>query len=214
MTKTSDNVYFEEALDLTCSVMDKIDYSEEDYFVAVIGRYNEIRKIMKEILMFDTDIGIGDVELRPKDSNGYTDEYILSVENVDGEVNVCCEPIKAEDEYLLSYADEMYILNNCSSKLLPYCSADMIYFTTIGEFEDSCGSDNNCETCNAECNCTCCTKCGSEDSFINYSTDEDGELHGFSASKSDDGDYYSYSFYTNKSIHKNDIIEILKEIGF
>ena len=43
---------------------------------------------------------------------------------------------------------------------------------------------------------------------------DDGELHGFTASKSTGSGYHSYSFYTSDNLSKSDIHDMLKEFGF
>ena len=49
-----------------------------------------------------------------------------------------------------------------------------------------------------------CDKC------VEYSKDDDGDIHGFTASKSDEDGYVCYSFYTSENLMKNDIEDILK----
>lgn len=60
--------------------------------------------------------------------------------------------------------------------------------------------------------CDCGCHCG--DSCVEYDKSDDGELHGFTASKSTDNGYHSYSFYTSDKLSKSDICDILKEFGF
>lgn len=53
-----------------------------------------------------------------------------------------------------------------------------------------------------------------EDTLVKYSDDKDGDTHGFTASRSDENGYYSYSFYTSEKLDKNDIKKMLKDMGF
>lgn len=53
-----------------------------------------------------------------------------------------------------------------------------------------------------------------EDILVEYSEDKDGDTHGFTASRSDENGYYSYSFYTSEKLDKNDIRKMLKDMGF
>lgn len=55
---------------------------------------------------------------------------------------------------------------------------------------------------------------GDEDTLVEYSDDKDGDTHGFTASRSDENGYYSYSFYTSEKLDKNDIQKMLKDMGF
>lgn len=52
------------------------------------------------------------------------------------------------------------------------------------------------------------------DTLVEYSDDKDGDTHGFTASRSDENGYYSYSFYTSEKLDKNDIQKMLKDMGF
>lgn len=53
-----------------------------------------------------------------------------------------------------------------------------------------------------------------DDILVEYSEDTDGDTHGFTASRSDENGYYSYSFYTSEKLDKNDIQKMLKDMGF
>lgn len=53
-----------------------------------------------------------------------------------------------------------------------------------------------------------------DDTLVEYSDDKDGDTHGFTASRSDENGYYSYSFYTSEKLDKNDIQKMLKDMGF
>ena len=53
-----------------------------------------------------------------------------------------------------------------------------------------------------------------KDTLVEYSEDKDGDTHGFTASRSDENGYYSYSFYTSEKLDKNDIQKMLKDMGF
>lgn len=51
-----------------------------------------------------------------------------------------------ENGYLTDDSPVMYILDNCSSKVIPYCKGKTVYEVTVGEIED-CDCD--------ECECAC-----------------------------------------------------------
>ena len=53
-----------------------------------------------------------------------------------------------------------------------------------------------------------------KDEHVEYSKDKDGDLHGFTASKSDGNSYYSYSVYTSDKLSVRDIQSLLQEVGF
>lgn len=101
-------------------------------------------------------------------------------------------------------SDETYLLDNCSSKIIPICDGSDLYFVNI---EDECD-------CDEECGCECLCGCHRGDSCVEYSKTDDGELHGFTASKLTGNGYHSYNFYTSDNLSKSDIRDMLKELGF
>ena len=77
---------------------------------------------------------------RPEWEN-YHDEYLISLNN-DG---IWCEPMKLDGKYLTDESTITYILDNCSSKVIPYCKGKTVYEVTVGD--DVCDCD--------ECECAC-----------------------------------------------------------
>lgn len=53
-----------------------------------------------------------------------------------------------------------------------------------------------------------------KDKYVEYSKDKDGDLHGFTASKSDGNSYYSCSVYTSDKFSLKDIQSLLQGAGF
>ena len=47
-----------------------------------------------------------------------------------------------------------------------------------------------------------------------FSVDEDGNAHGFTASRSDGDSYISYSYYSSDELSHEDIQKMLKAFGF
>ena len=80
------------------------------------------------------------------DWDGYDDEYILSM-NHNG---IWLEKFKREDgKYLTDESTITYILDNCSSKVIPYCKGKIVYEVTVGKDDDECDCDecDDCEEC-------------------------------------------------------------------
>lgn len=50
--------------------------------------------------------------------------------------------------------------------------------------------------------------------FVDYSKDENGDLHGFTVSKGDDNSFMSYSLYTSDKLSLRDIQSLMQEKGF
>ena len=151
------NVYFEDYEDLACDIADKYDSInklEEYKDVAIIAKYEEARQIIKELMCLGYDlhsIVIHDVEY-----DGYEAEYIISL--YDDELWV--EPMMRESGYITDDSPIMYVLGNCSSKVIPYCKGKVMFEVTVGEEECDCD----------EC---CCCECD-DNKELDVKSDEDG----------------------------------------
>lgn len=126
--------------------------------------------------------------------DSYFDEYIISI----NEDRIWCEKFLKEKGYLSEEATITYISNECNSKVIPFVQSGVVYAYEIGE-----------EEIEYQCKCGC-----NKDTTINYKNDKDGETHGFTASKSDDNSYCSYSFYTDSILDKDIIKDFLKEFWY
>lgn len=180
------NVYFEDYEDLACDVADKYDSlnENEDYRdVAIIAKYEEARQIIKELMCIGYDLH--SIVMHDVEYDGYEAEYIISL--YDDELWV--EPMLRESGYITDDSPIMYVLDNCSSKVIPYCKGKVVFEVTVG------GEECDCDEC---CGCY---ECDNDDTEITEDT------HGFTVSNSDENGYYSYSFY---STDKNLVAEMAK----
>lgn len=196
------DLYFEYIKDFADYIVERIELDEE-LFVSVVGKFEEIKNIIKEMFCI-SEVDFESINIESAIMNNYEDEYVLDCWCDDGVVQIGCDPVKKDGKYLNLSGDETYLLDNVSSKLIPLCEGSDLYFVSI---EDECDCD---EGCDEYCPCDC--HCG--DSCVEYSHTDDGELHGFTASKSTGDEYHSYSFYTSDNLNKSDIREMLKEFGF
>ena len=133
------NLYFDDFEDLACDIADKFDRLDKENFedIAVIAKPNEVKEIFKELVCIGYDIC--NITYERIDWDGYDDEYILSM-NHDG---IWLEKFKSEDgKYLMDESTITYILDNCSSAVIPYCKGKTVYEVTVGE--DDCDCDE-CE---------------------------------------------------------------------
>ena len=48
--------------------------------------------------------------------------------------------MKSDGKYLTDESTITYILDNCSSKVIPYCKGKIVYEVTVGDDEDDCDS--------------------------------------------------------------------------
>lgn len=189
---------FEYIEDFADYIVEKVE-DDEELFVSIVGKFEEIKNIIKEITTI-SDVDFEKVCLYSDEVDEYKDEYVLDCWYDDGVVQIGCEPAKRDGKYLNLVGDETYLIANVSSKIIPLCEGSDLYFVNI---EEECDCDD-------ECSCLC----HKDDKLIECYTEVDGETHGFTASKSDDNGYHSFSFYTTNSLSEKDIHSILKEFGF
>ena len=134
---------FNDYEDLACDIADKFDELNKEEFedIAVIAKPDEAKEIFKELVCMGYDIC--NITYERIDWDGYDDEYILSM-NHNG---IWLEKFKREDgKYLTDESTITYILDNCSSKVIPYCKGKIVYEVTVGKEDDECDYDE-CEDC-------------------------------------------------------------------
>ena len=134
------NLYFDDFEDFSCVIADTydaLDYDEED--VAIIAKYEEARQIVKELACIGYDLHSIDID---DEFDGYNAEYIITL--YDNEI--FCEPMLRENEYITDDSPVMYILDNCSSKVIPYCKGKTVYEVSVGKDDDECDCDD-CDEC-------------------------------------------------------------------
>lgn len=86
--------------------------------------------------------------------------------------------------------------------VIDYCVNEDKEVILFGQ-EDDCDGDCDCENCPAH-----------DETYLHTSEDEDGNAHGFTASRSDGDSYMSYSFYSSDELSHEDIQKMLKAFGF
>ena len=135
------NLYFEDFEDLACAVADTYDMLDydDDEDVVIISKYEEARQIIKELLCLGYDIH--SVEIHDDLWENYDAEYVISLY----ENEVWCEPMLRENGYIEEDAPVIYVLDNCSSKVIPYCKGKIVFEVSVG--------DDECECDEYECAC-------------------------------------------------------------
>ena len=135
------NLYFDDFEDLACSVADTYDSLKGEDFedVAIIAKYDEARQIIKELLCLGYDIH--SLEIHDDLWENYEAEYVVSLYDN----SVWCEPMLREKGYIDEDAPVIYVLDNCSSKVIPYCKGNNVFEVSIGVEECDCD----------ECECAC-----------------------------------------------------------
>ena len=129
------NLYFDDFEDLACDIADTYDSLDGEDFedVAIIAKYEEARQIIKELICIGYDIS--NIELHEVDWDNYDAEYIISLYDN----SIWCEPMLRENGYIEEYSPVIYVLDNCSSKVIPYCKGETVYEVTVGiDDKDEC----------------------------------------------------------------------------
>ena len=135
------NLYFDDFEDLACDIADKFDRLDKENFedIAVIAKPNEVKEIFKELVCIGYDIC--NITYERIDWDCYDDEYVLSM-NHDG---IWLEKFKRENgKYLTDESTITYILDNCSSAVIPYCKGNTVYEVTVDIDEDD---ECDCDEC-------------------------------------------------------------------
>jgi len=192
-------LHFEDYEDFACAVADTYDRvkSDDKYnSVDVVAKYEDTKEIIRELVGMGYGIAFIN-ELANPEYDGYDDAFVISL--LDDEI--WCEPVKRKNGYIFVEADVVYIFDDCNSKIVPKIESDEIYEVEIGNEYDDC--DGDCENCPAH-----------DETYLHTSEDEDGNAHGFTASRSDGDSYISYSYYSSDELSHEDIQKMLKAFGF
>lgn len=192
-------LHFEDYENFACAVSDvydKVKSNDEYNSVDVVAKYEDAKEIIRELVGIGYDIAFIN-ELADPEWDGYDDAFVISL--LDDEI--WCEPVKRDEGYIFVEADVVYIFDDCNSKIIPKIEADEVYEVGIGNEYDDC--DGDCENCPAH-----------DETYLHTSEDEDGNTHGFTASRSDGDSYMSYSYYSSNELSHEDIQKMLKAFGF
>lgn len=195
----NNDLYFEYIEEFADYVVERVE-DDEELFVTVVGKFETIKPLLKKVMTYEF-VDFESIEIESEIMDNYVDEFVLSLWMNDGVLEVGCEKLKRDGEYTSPCGDETYLLEDCSSKIIPLYESSDLYFVN---FDEECDCDEECYGC---CLCDCHDNVG-------YSKTDDGELHGFTASKSTGNGYYSYSFYTSDNLSRSDIHDMLRELGF
>ena len=159
-----------------------------------------VNKELAEYIMLEL-FALDETSFREVDLVDYMNigEYLVSVDN-DG----CITVVPIEDFGILDNTDVFYIDMDGDIKqdIIDYCVNEDKEVILFGQ-EDNCECDGECENCLAH-----------DETYLHTSEDENGNTHGFTASKSDGDSYTSYSFYSSDELSHEDIQKMLKAFGF
>ena len=164
-----------------------------DKTIGVVVNKEIAEYIMEELLNLD-ETSIKEINLVDYMNIG---EYLVSVDD-----NCVITVVPIEDFGVLDKTDIFYIDmdGDISQDIINYCVNEDKEVILFGQ-EDDC--DGDCENCPVH-----------DETYLHTSEDEDGNTHGFTASKSDGDSYMSYSFYSSDELSHEDIQKMLKAFGF
>ena len=132
------NLYFDDFEDLACDIADNFDMVKDDFGdIAIIAKYEEAKEIIAKLSCIG--YSLESIRMSRPECKNYHEEYLISLNN-DG---IWCEEMKSDGKYLTDESTITYILDNCSSKVIPYCKGKIVYEVTVGIDEDEC----DCSEC-------------------------------------------------------------------
>ena len=163
--------------------------------------------VNKEIAEYilDSLIRLDETSVKEIDLVDYMMDEILGDERIQIVVlddNCVITVVPIEDFGVLDKTDIFYIDmdGDISQDIINYCVNEDKEVILFGQ-EDDC--DGDCKNCPAH-----------DETYLHTSEDEDGNTHGFTASKSDGDSYMSYSYYSSDELSHEDIQKMLKAFGF
>ena len=132
------NLYFDDFEDLACDIADNFDMVKDDFGdIAIIAKYEEAKEIIAKLSCIG--YSLESIRMSRPECKNYHEEYLISLNN-DG---IWCEEMESDGKYLTDESTITYILDNCSSKVIPYCKGNIVFEVTVGDDEDDC----DCSEC-------------------------------------------------------------------
>lgn len=179
---------------------DKVDDIVEIYINRLYNTDKTVGVIVNKELaeyILDNLIRLDETSIKEIDLVDYMNigEYLVSVDD-NGVITV----VPIEDFGVLDKTDIFYIDMDGDIKqdVIDYCVNEDKEVILFGQ-EDDC----DCEDCPDH-----------DETYLHTSEDEDGNTHGFTASRSDGDSYMSYSYYSSDELSHEDIQKTLKAFGF
>ena len=142
MAKLADAIHFDYIEELCEEILDRLN-EDDEAFISVIGKYDDIRNFIKEFMTYD-EVKFESLVINGPECNNYYDEYIVDIWNNDGEILFGCEPAKRDGRYINFEGNVLYLLDNVKQAVLNTCEYDEMYFVIIGESDYDKGCDENC----------------------------------------------------------------------
>lgn len=142
-----DRLIFEDYEDFICKVNEDFELVKrinKCNDVSIIAKYDEARFVLRELMSHGYVPRT--LEFSHSEREVYEDEYIITVVNLEGDDEVWCEPFHRESGYINDESVIIYILDNCSSKVIPHCKGNIVYEVCIENYSE-CDCENKCVGC-------------------------------------------------------------------
>ena len=147
---------FKNVEDFVDHIVERIE-TDDGLFLTVIGKFEEIKDVFREIMAFD-NVYFENIQIESPLMDDYEDEFVLSLWASEHYIELGCEKLKIDGEYTNPCGDETYLFDNCSSKIISLCEDSQLYFVNI---------DGDCD-CVEDCPCKCDCEKPAEDTWELY----------------------------------------------
>lgn len=195
---------FEDYEEFACDIADTFDNIKEEYGdISIIAKYNEATEIIKELLCIGYNVA--SVELHHEKFENYYDEYIIGL-NHEG---VWCEKFKRDTGYFTDESNIIYIMDSCSSAIIPYCKSENLYEVSIDDIDNS---ENDDEESEAEHTYTINGKTVDKETFDNYVSNFAPDLVDENNKKNDTTDS-EYSITVKVGLDTDEAEEMIRKMN-
>ena len=141
-----ENLYFEDCESLVSNVIRTYETekkNDEYASVGIVTKFEKAEEIIRELVFEGYDIALIEGLGKP-DYVGYDDEFLITLDSE----GIWCEKIKNDKGYYYLDNNVVYLLDDCSSKIIPYIRSNAVFEVNVGE-NDFC-ENKNYETENEE----------------------------------------------------------------
>ena len=203
---------FDDLDDLHIVIADEFEkLKSESEYIAIYAKRELINNLFTDLICEDFTLGYANIDMI--DDKLEDRVYVMLIRG-DGVVSI--EPAYSDKKDIMTHDAKSAIIymDECDQDIIDYCvesDKNVILFDfDVDEFFD----EDECDCCGCDLDECVCRGENKSERYIEYSKDEDGNMHGFTASKSDGNSYFGYSFYTSDKLDMNDIRGLLKDMGF
>lgn len=138
---------FANEIDRTFKEVKKEDEYDD---VGIIALYDEAKQILKDLISAGYDVG--NIQIESDELDGYVDEFVISVINIDGKDEIWCEPMVRENGYINDESNVTYVFSNCHNEVYDHLfSKDNVYTVSVG---DDSNKIEKTDTTDKVCDCS------------------------------------------------------------